>query len=236
MPVTVNDQYWLNRSKSVLDGSLDKIDKASEKLEALIRWAFPIFTASSIFSIEYNEISVGWTFLLASPYLLLLLSYWLILQVKAPVPTSYDPRIPHIIKKSYQDASGVKGRRLKRATISTLATIVVLSLALYSSFVIKRLDVKESLKVSYWYESPVEAQVATLVTLKSGIDFETRVYSECDTMSKYSIGTSSGQTLEFKINTSKCKKYKVELIWKGEGDIEKKIAKEITIKSLQSGK
>lgn len=137
MPVSVNDDYWLTKAKTLVEESDTHLNTAVTSLTTYITWAFPIYTASSVFTIAYNQVGIWWAVLFSLPYVLLFWSYWKVIQVSDPQKYMLDPRVPHLIANTYAQSRTEKLRRLKSAQGLTGVSMALLALLLSMSFVLK---------------------------------------------------------------------------------------------------
>lgn len=135
--VKVDDAYWLEKMKTFVDESEKTITTSAASLLSYVVFAFPIYTASSVFTIEYNDVSSWWAAVFALPYIALFWAYWLALTINAPVLNIVDPRVPHVIKSYYTQLINVKSKRLRKASRMAGVSMILLAAVVSSSFVVK---------------------------------------------------------------------------------------------------
>jgi len=137
----VNDEYWLNYAKSSVESSLTSRNKAAAKLEKMTLWFWGIYTATFTFGVTINALDAPWVVLamLASPIVLLIITYWFSVLAQLPVNAEFDPRIPYEIKDAFNAGLKTKNKRFKAAKWFTFLSAAMLSISLFSlSFVQKK--------------------------------------------------------------------------------------------------
>ena len=164
----VDDQYWLEYSKKIIENSVTTINDAAAKLEKMTLWFWGLYTASFTIGVSINIISAPKSvlILLASPIVSLILTYWLCGWVQLPVISEFSPQIPEEIENSFNRAARIKNRRLKIALFSTFLSAILLSIALFSlSFVNK----KEKSQIDFSYEKDLNKIIVSGLFPKSTI-------------------------------------------------------------------
>jgi hypothetical protein len=139
----VDDEYWLNYAKESVVNSINNRNDAAAKLEKMTLWFWGLYTTSFTIGVTINALKAPvWVMvLLASPIILLIVTYWLCELVQLPVNASFDPRIPYEIKEGFNKGLKIKNKRFNYALISTFISALFLSVALFSlSFVNKKSD------------------------------------------------------------------------------------------------
>jgi hypothetical protein len=86
--------------------------------------------------------------MLASPIVLLILTYWFCILAQLPVNAEFDPTIPYEIKEAFNAGLKVKNRRFSIARYLTLFSALLLSSALFSMAFVKK-KTTNSLDVSF---------------------------------------------------------------------------------------
>ena len=139
----INDQFWFDLSEGMVKNSIENINKSFVNVNTMIVWAFGIYTASSIFTVEYKKITEPTILIsLLLPYLVLIIIYWISQVSQNPVDLSFDPRVPDQIKAAYEQSYKIKSGRLKVLTTSSFVAMVILALSLITAFYLKN-DQKE---------------------------------------------------------------------------------------------
>jgi hypothetical protein len=147
----VDDEYWLQYGKNTLVNSITSRNEAAAKLEKMTLWFWGLYTTSFTIGVSINIIDAPFwiLLLLASPIVLLILTYWLCTLAQLPVTAEYDPTIPYEIKEGYNAGLKTKDRRFKIALWSTFISALLLSIALFSlSFVHKKSNYSISASIS----------------------------------------------------------------------------------------
>lgn len=155
---SIDDQFWFDRSSEMVKGSIDRFDKWADRIRDVILWAIPVYTASSIFTVEYKKISEWWIIaILVVPYLFLFLAYLDSQLIQKPFSVEFDYRSPDQIKNVYIESYNEKLKVMKTLSILSIVSIVSLSFALITAFVIKN-NQKESPKEDVYISGIVEKE------------------------------------------------------------------------------
>jgi hypothetical protein len=111
----INDAYWFDYSKSIVDGALKARDDAADKLQAFVGWLWVLYTAGAAVGINLGKLSlgVGATALVSAPVIALMIVYWLTILVRTPTLLQFDPRVPQEIASVYEHNVLRKQRRLR---------------------------------------------------------------------------------------------------------------------------
>jgi hypothetical protein len=139
----INNEYWLDYAKKEVDNSVTSVNDAAAKLEKMVLWFWSLYTASFTIGVSINAIDAPtWVLiLLASPIVLLIMTYWLCVWAQLPILSHhpYDPRVPVEIIKAYNFGQLKKDRHLRFAQTLSLVAALFLGIALFSfSFVHKK--------------------------------------------------------------------------------------------------
>jgi len=128
----VNDQYWFDWSKSLVDSTITRNDQAAEKLQTLAGWLWGIYTASTAvgFGLAGKSLSLLSTVLIAAASLSIVAVYWASVWAQYPKLVRFDPRDPDAIQTSYRALLKSKRFRLNLALLlsSAAAALVVVAL------------------------------------------------------------------------------------------------------------
>ena len=111
----VDDQYWFDYSKKIVDQSADSLDQAAAKIQTLVIWLWGIYTGFAAIGFTLANKTLPWysTLLIASTSVLLIAVYWSTVWVQLPVSLSMDPRSPTEIRRVYVALIKIKRARLK---------------------------------------------------------------------------------------------------------------------------
>lgn len=136
----VDDQYWFEFSKKMVDSGVTSRNEAAAKLQTLIVWLWGIYTASAAVGISLSKTfySLPIILLIASPSFVLIIAYWLAHWVQMPIGAKFDPRIPWDIKQAYLKAVNAKSKRLFATLALSLLAAVLVSFALIAASVTKQ--------------------------------------------------------------------------------------------------
>jgi hypothetical protein len=137
---TVNDQFWFDISKSMVEDASSSQNEAAAKLQQLIVWLWGIYTASATVGIALSKTSypLKVIILIASPSAVLIFAYWFAVWVQMPVKVRFDSRIPADIKEAYNKGVRTKGWKLICAVVLSLAAAVLVALALIGASLSKQ--------------------------------------------------------------------------------------------------
>ena len=113
---TLNDQYWFDLSKTMVDSGHDRRDQYAEKLQKLVLWMWGIYTAATGvgFALADKRLSILTTCIVAAASGLLIVVYWCTFWCMAPgIAGGFDPRSPDDIRDTYSTAMRVKDTRIR---------------------------------------------------------------------------------------------------------------------------
>lgn len=132
----VNKQFWFDLSKDMVKESVGHIETSAAKLQTLIAWLWPIYTAGAAAGLTLAKLSFPLyiTILLALPSIALIAAYFFTVWVQTSIHATFDPVDAADIEKVYSDTAIRKYNRLKYALWFTIiaALLVILALMLTS--------------------------------------------------------------------------------------------------------
>ncbi len=125
----INDQYWFEFSKLLVENAQQSREKIAEKLQALVVWLWGIYTAATSvgFALSNKDISAEILILIISGSLSLILVYWATVWVQLPIQVEFDPRSPTEIAQAYEEGMKIKNKRLKYTFLLTAFSIILVS-------------------------------------------------------------------------------------------------------------
>ena len=144
----IDDQFWFDYSGGMVKDSIDRLDKGIESVNKFTVSLLGVYTASSIFTVEYKELREWyWIMLFSLPYVVVLVARWWAASSTTARAVEFDPRMPADIQKSYEDVHDFKVRRLNwMIRVSAVATLLVgVTLILGFALGNQRLAQKEAL-------------------------------------------------------------------------------------------
>ncbi len=146
----INDEYWLQYAKQSVENSITARNDGAAKLEKMVLWFWSLYTATFTIGVSINILDApSWVMtLLASPIVMLILTYWLCIWAQLPVTATYDPRIPYEIKEGYNHGLKVKNNRFHFALSLTFVSALLLAIALFSLSFVKK---KENYNLNAFY-------------------------------------------------------------------------------------
>lgn len=132
----VDDAYWFEYSKKMVDQGGQKSEEIVKKFQTLVAWLWPIYTAGAAvgFPLADKNLSPAVTLLIVSASAAMILVYWLTVWIQVPLLVKFDARSPTQIREAASRISKTRNRRaLITAGVSLVAAMLVaLSLALAS--------------------------------------------------------------------------------------------------------
>jgi hypothetical protein len=136
----VDDQYWFDLSKEMVQGAASNRNEAAAKLQTMVVWLWGIYTASAAIGLALSKTSYPLiiTILIASPSVFLIAAYWLAAWVQMPVGVQFDPRIPEDIKGAYTKGLKSKRQRLAVALAVSLFAAILVSASLIGASLSKQ--------------------------------------------------------------------------------------------------
>lgn len=147
----IDDEFWLLYGKNTLLNSITSRNEAASKLETMTLWFWGLYTTSFTIGVSINIIDAPiWTLaLLASPVVLLILTYWLCILAQLPVTAEFDPTIPYEIKEGYNAGLKTKNNRFRLALGSTFLSALLLCIALFSLSFVNKKNSLHSIEASF---------------------------------------------------------------------------------------
>ena len=136
----VDDQFWFDTSKELVQKSLSSVDAAADKLQSLIGWLWGIYTAGAAIGLSLAKLtySVGILILIASPSVALIVAYLMISTVYSPKKVEIKYKVPYDIKKKYSDIVQSKYYRYLWSFGMTAIAAVLVAVALITASVVKQ--------------------------------------------------------------------------------------------------
>jgi hypothetical protein len=142
--VRVDPQFWYEMSSGMVTDAIKSLREGAAKMEALHVWALGIFLASSIFTIEWNDlVSLRALVLLSLPVIFLVLSYWFTNVAQLPAEIRFNTSSWTQIKKAHHKAFQKSSKNLKLAQWFTFITLFSMSISLMGAFVLKNQKTNE---------------------------------------------------------------------------------------------
>lgn len=152
----IDNQYWFDFSRLLIDKSLESYNNSAEKIKELIQWVIPIYTGTSVLGFSFSEMELTKTqsIIIISPILLLILTYLSAQSIQFSRRFEFDPRSPKEIKKAYHDLNNSKYINYIITVILTLLSTILICYSLYTFTIINNLQSNEesintSLNITY---------------------------------------------------------------------------------------
>ena len=141
----INDQYWFDYSEKLITNGQEVLDNAVVKIQSFVLWLWGIYTASTAigFALSGKELALCTTLFIASPSVLLIMTYACTVWVQAPVLMKFDPRSPDDIKIVYSKNIEQKSERIKLTIILLVIAAIMVSFAIIVASIAKPNNPKE---------------------------------------------------------------------------------------------
>jgi hypothetical protein len=136
---TIDDQYWFDLSKTLIDDSTKARNDAAAKLQTTITWFWTVYTAAITIGAALAAKKFPWYVfvLLSLPSVVLIVAYWMTVRAQMPADVQFDPRSPDDIQTAYNNGLKKKKKALSLALAFSLLAAVVLGAALVTASVAK---------------------------------------------------------------------------------------------------
>jgi hypothetical protein len=136
----IDDQYWLERAKKILDETATTRKESTAKLQTFILWLWGAYTGLSILGTNVSgRVYPLWALLLiVSPSVLLIITYWIAVFADSPVVTTFDPKEPDAIRAEYNRSVRVRQTRLTWALLMSLVSALFLTGAIVAASLFKQ--------------------------------------------------------------------------------------------------
>jgi hypothetical protein len=135
----VDDAFWFERSKEMVQGAATKRTEAAGKLQTTIGWFWTIYAAAAVVGVSFSDKNFDlWTSLLiVLPVPFLVAGYWLAGWAQVPINVQFDPRAPDEIKAAHVASATKKRERLKWATILSAVGAGAVTIAILTASLIE---------------------------------------------------------------------------------------------------
>ena len=136
----VDDQFWFDISKQIVEGALTRRDEAAAKLQKLIAWLWAIYTASAALGLTLTKAAYppAVIALIVAPSPVLVLAYVLAVFVEMPRTVQFDARAPRQIEREYHTTLLKKASRLRWSLAATSLAAALVSVAIIAASVSKQ--------------------------------------------------------------------------------------------------
>ncbi|MBS9965073.1 MULTISPECIES: hypothetical protein [Vibrio] len=143
---TINNQFWFDISKKMVEGSSDRRRNAASLLQKTIGWLWGVYTGGAFIGLGITDTPYSFTsiILIASPSPLLLIAYCATVWAQIPLDVEFDPRSPTEIMEAYCKGSQIESYRLKVALVVTFLAAISVSMALVEAAVEKNSAIETS--------------------------------------------------------------------------------------------
>ena len=128
----IDDAYWFEFSETQVAASLTNRDAAAEKLQSLVQWLWPVYTAAAGITVVFSGkvLTSEQLALVASAGVSLVFVYWAATWVQVPKLMSADPRSPDDLHEAHTQLVQSKHRRLMFALVLSAVAAALVATAL----------------------------------------------------------------------------------------------------------
>jgi hypothetical protein len=129
----IDDAFWFDYSKTIVENAQDNRAKAAEKLKDFVKWLWPIYTAGTAigFALAGKALPLWENILIAAAGASLIGVYWSTLMIELPRLVEFDPRSPTEIQElAYKVVIRSKQKWLRISAITSVLAAFLVSLAL----------------------------------------------------------------------------------------------------------
>jgi hypothetical protein len=124
----IDDQFWFDRSRMMIEASISSRHDAANKLQGLIGWLWTVYavvTGAKLTLIGIAGVRDTVGFVLAA--LALIAAYALAVKTQMPSPVQFDPRDPNEIRDVYFEAARRKGWWLLATMVTAMIALITAS-------------------------------------------------------------------------------------------------------------
>jgi hypothetical protein len=233
----IDDQFWFDMSYEMVKDAVKRLKEGAAKLQTLLQWAFGIYTASAVFTVEYKNVEeVGILLILCLPYIFLILGYWYSHVAQFPVTVKFDYRSPTLIEKAYTTSFTKSEKQLNIAKWLTFTGLVVLSVSLMTAYVLKNQSHDEAYLTTNLNKESWLFEVTGSFPAEKELHVKMLTISKKDTIESFSdkfLNPKSGDFMKSYAIDSLTTKIYFEVGW-DDKDLKHTIAKELKV--LKQGK
>lgn len=137
----IDDQFWFDQSRKIIDGGPKNRIEAAANLQKMIGWFWSVYTAGTFLAVGVSDVtySLGTLALIIAPSPILVIGYWLAVWARMPASLSFDPRSPDDIRLAYMQATETIYERMNIALACSLLAAILVSVALLA-FAVNKAD------------------------------------------------------------------------------------------------
>ncbi|MFA5375526.1 MAG: hypothetical protein WC455_07215 [Dehalococcoidia bacterium] len=138
----VNDLFWFDTSKEMVQSSISNIEKSADKLQTLLGWLWGIYTTGATVGIALSHLSypIYVSVLIALPSIFLIIAYVLVSVVYSTTQRTFDPKIPSEIEEVHNTIAKRKHRIYKYALVMTIMASIFVAAALATASLTKQIE------------------------------------------------------------------------------------------------
>jgi hypothetical protein len=133
----LNEGYWFDVGKRLVDGAETNLNTSAEKFEKLILWFWGIYTtivglgAGGFTVFAGKSISIGTLMGLVLPSVILLIAYWLTTAASTSAMVEFEHRSPDSIREAFMDGLKTKGRFYTLARLFAFLACLAIPLTIF---------------------------------------------------------------------------------------------------------
>ena len=138
----IDDRFWFAISAKLALRLLSTRTEAAKQIQTFTGWLWTVYSAGALIGISLAQARFPLivTILIALPSLLLILAYWQAMWAQMPIPLSFDPRSPDLIRDAYLAGTKQALKRLQNAISLSLAAGVSVAVALFLAATVDRIS------------------------------------------------------------------------------------------------
>ena len=159
----VNDRYWLQRARTILDQSIRGRDEAAARLASGIGWLWTVYTGAALVGVALTgrPLSIVTVALIALPVASLVAAYGLAVWAGLPLDVAFDPRVIEEIEEVHTNATREKQKRLRRAALAAAVSALTVIVAIAATAAVREGPPNPSLTATVQHQE--DGEVAVLI-------------------------------------------------------------------------
>lgn len=128
----IDRDYWLDYAKDAVSKSIDSREKAADRLDTFLLWIWGIYTTIFVLGsiLDFLSANIWQLVVCAQPILVIMIARYTCIMVSMPTSVSADPAVVAEIIDGHTTMVLERKRKLNRAILLTLVSIVSLFVAL----------------------------------------------------------------------------------------------------------
>lgn len=130
----IDDQFWFDRSRAMVEASTTSRQEAAAKLQGLIGWLWAVYAVATGTKLTITGLpSLHSTLWFVIAAITLIAAYALAVRTQMPTDVKFDPRDPDEIRDVYFAADKKKARWLNATIVTAAIALITLTAALVTT-------------------------------------------------------------------------------------------------------